>query len=73
MTYENYQGTCEVFVGERGAPGEPQCGRAATMRYPAMRGGYMRLCTEHGAKHASYCQRWTGYGWGEIGKEVEHA
>lgn len=63
MISDEQQGTCEVFIGERGAAGEPQCGQPATMRYPAMRGGYMRLCSEHGAKHSAYCERWDGRKW----------
>lgn len=62
-SYGDEQGTCEVFIGERGAPGEPQCGAPATLRYPAMGGGYMRLCAEHGAKHANYSEWWGGQVW----------
>lgn len=58
------QGTCEVFIGARVAPGEAQCKKPATMRYPAMGGGHMRLCSTHGAKHAAYCERWNGAKWG---------
>jgi hypothetical protein len=28
-----------------------QCGTEARWRYPAMGGGYMHLCDEHGIKH----------------------
>lgn len=42
--------TCETWVN-----GRQECGRPAVMAYPAMGGGYMALCAEHGEKHASYC------------------
>jgi hypothetical protein len=44
------------------------CDEPASLRYPAMEGGYMHLCLDHGAKHAPYCERWTHRGWVESGE-----
>ena len=54
MSDEKQQGICEL---------KPKCSKPAVLRYPAMGGGYMRLCAEHGAPHAKYCERWTSEGW----------
>lgn len=39
------------------------CQQPAVLRYPALGGGYMHLCEEHGAPHARYCERWSGARW----------
>jgi len=57
------QGECEVMHGEYPDPMKRICSKPAVLRYPAMGGGHMRLCAEHGAKHESYCERWTTVGW----------
>ena len=53
------QGRCELVI----RPPHYACNRLAVLRYPAMGGGYMRLCAEHGEKHAHYCEEWMGAGW----------
>lgn len=59
--------TCEVIVSQRAHPGDQQCGQPATMRYPAMGGGWMHLCDGHGFKHTQlvdqYGERWNGKEW----------
>lgn len=69
------QGCCEVIVTERAHPGGQFCGRPAMMRYPAMGGGWMHLCDEHGAKHAAiidlFGQRWTGAEWALSAKTAD--
>ena len=57
------QGTCEQILGHHPRPGDAVCGDPAQLRYPAMGGGYMHLCEKHGAKHAHYCERWSGETW----------
>lgn len=61
------QGTCEQLMSERDWPEGHWCGRPATMRYPAMGGGFMHLCDDHGAKHTrivdQFGQRWNGHQW----------
>lgn len=57
------QGTCEVIRGGHSNPLQRVCDRPAELRYPAMGGGYMRLCTEHGAPHWPYCERWIEGRW----------
>jgi hypothetical protein len=52
------QGVCEVFAAEGPDPLRRICDRPAVLRYPAMGGGWMRLCAEHGAKHQRYCETW---------------
>ena len=54
---EQTQGRCEVRM-ESGP-----CGQPATVRYPALGGGYMRLCLSHSAGHEAYSQRWNGIEW----------
>ena len=39
--------TCDVRLGER-------CGKPTCYAYPAMGGGWMPLCHEHGQKHLPY-------------------
>lgn len=56
---DNEQGACEVLTGH----GESVCGAPATFRYPAMGGGYMRLCDHHGIKHAKESEVWGGDRW----------
>jgi hypothetical protein len=57
---ETYQGRCEAIVSTLQMRA---CGRHAVLRYPAMGGGYMRLCAEHGMKHRPICERWNGQTW----------
>lgn len=48
--------TCETIVGWCKC-GEPHfCGTVARWRYPAMGGGFMHLCDEHGIKHLNYAE-----------------
>ena len=60
---ESEQGTCEMLITDR--VDGPKCGDPATVRYPAMGGGYMRLCVAHGRRFSksSYCEDWTGTEW----------
>lgn len=51
------QGTCEHLAASG------FCGRRAVLRYPAMGGGFMRCCVEHGDKHLAYCEIWDGEVW----------
>lgn len=60
---DNERGTCEVIDEWLASGGTLKCGYHAVYRYPAQGGGYMRLCDEHGAKHAKYSERWTPDGW----------
>jgi hypothetical protein len=66
---DDEQGTCETLVTTRAASGEALqslrfCGKPAALRYPAMGGGFMRMCERHGATHAGYCERWNdARGW----------
>lgn len=53
------QGTCECWPDRPGI----QCGKPAVFRYPAMGGGYCRLCARHSEKHAEDCGRWDGQRW----------
>lgn len=63
------RGTCEHMM--YGNPGDvdpdppTMCGGPARFRYPAMGGGYMRLCTAHGEKHENDhgLEVWTAGGW----------
>lgn len=63
----NKQGVCEIVRGEGPQWFERICEKAATMRYPAMGGGWMHLCAEHGKKHArlvdEFGERWNGSKW----------
>lgn len=54
------QGTCEQLTH---GVDRATCGKDAVLRYEAMGGWHMRLCAEHGAKHADYCERWDGSMW----------
>lgn len=63
MTDITTQGECQVIRGEHPNPLERICHKPAVLRYPAMGGGYMRLCAEHGEKHKRYCGVWTGSEW----------
>jgi hypothetical protein len=56
-------GRCEFYTTGHAIPSSPQCGQSAMLRYPAMGGGYMRLCAKHGVGHEWYCERWTGAEW----------
>jgi hypothetical protein len=58
-TPEAEQGLCDIISGELPHPMQRICQKPAVLRYPAMGGGYMRLCADHGAKHAAYCERWS--------------
>ncbi len=58
-----YQGECQIVRGEGPNPLERACHQPAVLRYPAMGGGYMRLCAEHGEKHRRYCGEWEGDHW----------
>lgn len=44
--------TCEVITN---FATDERCGVTSVMAYPAMGGGYMSLCAEHGEKHKAYC------------------
>jgi hypothetical protein len=62
------RGVCEVIRGEGSNPMDRVCEQPATLRYPAMGGGHMRLCDQHGAKHlrmarALNLERWTDGEW----------
>lgn len=61
------QGKCEVVSGEHPNPLQRVCTRPAVLRYPAMGGGWMHLCAEHGAQHARivdrFGERWDGQRW----------
>lgn len=52
MTEERNVPLCEVFVDRVGEK-QPQCGNRAEYEYPAMGGGWMRLCAAHAQKHLS--------------------
>lgn len=73
---EKEQGECEVVRGEHPDPLTRVCFEPATMRYPAMRGGYMHLCDRHGAKHArlvdEFGERWINGAWRSSG-DMSHA
>ena len=60
---DSEQGVCEVFAGEGVDPLRRTCELPAVLRYPAMGGGFMRLCAEHGEKHRAYCDEWIGNEW----------
>lgn len=61
-TIRRRQGECEIVRGEGPRWDERICFRPATMRYPAMGGGFMHLCAEHGEQHArivdKFGERW---------------
>ncbi len=63
MTDVAHQGMCDVVRGEHPHPLERLCDRPAVLRYPALGGGYMRLCAQHGEKHRAYCAEWLGVEW----------
>jgi hypothetical protein len=56
---EVHQGRCEVLDDRRNSG---LCGEPAKYRYPAMGGGFMRMCATHGEKHARVCETWTNWG-----------
>ncbi len=43
--------TCEMLMATYA-----RCGAPAAWRYPAMGGGFMHLCVEHGQPHAAYAE-----------------
>ena len=53
---------CDVRKGEHPDPMKRICNRPAVLRYRTGV-GYMLMCEEHGAKHASICERWDGKTW----------
>lgn len=57
------QGVCDIRKGTHPEPLKRVCFNAATLRYPAMWGGYMLLCNVHGEKHRAYCEAWDGEKW----------
>ena len=57
------QGRCDLRAGVMPDPLRHVCDKPATLRYTAMGGGYMLLCTEHGERHRAYCQKWNGERW----------
>jgi hypothetical protein len=57
------RGVCEIVSGAHPDPLRRTCQSPADLRYPAMGGGYMRLCAEHGERHKRYCERWNGETW----------
>jgi hypothetical protein len=61
----NTRGVCEVIRGEGPNPLDRICEEPAALRYPAMGGGFMRLCARHGAKHRGYSDVWDGSSWQE--------
>lgn len=63
MTDRFSQGTCEAIRGEGPHPLERICDQPAALRYPAMGGGYARLCAKHGEPHRAHCGEWNGVEW----------
>lgn len=61
------QEICEIVRGEGRHWYERVCRQPATMRYPAMSGGFMHLCAEHGEKHGRevdrFGERWIDGEW----------
>lgn len=55
------QGRCEMLGATPTV--DDMCGQPAVYRYPALGGGYMRLCEPHAHRHIRYCERWSGTAW----------
>jgi len=55
----NVSPTCEVLT-DMPRSFETRCGKPTTSWYPAMGGGAMALCDEHGERHAGYAFAFAG-------------
>lgn len=71
MRERTEQGVCEYG----GVTRAEQCGEPAIYRYPAMGGGFMRLCEHHGRRFLPHgiTEQWDGMMWDSVsgGRDAE--